>query len=271
MPVLRLNRKRIAPVVGLATGLMLLNPWGGLSSAATRPDFVVTSVTNPPATALPGASFSIDFTVVNQGTVANATASLTQISTKFYLVVGNTKKNLKGGVQMLDLPFGAAETRTRSLTVEVYSDTAAGTYDLQACADADGDISEGSGTPETNNCTIADGTITVLQAPDLIISSISNPPSSGGQGQPITVKDDREEHRAGQRRSDGHQVQPGLDRRRFEDRSEAAEPGGSDAAAQARPDVHRAAGRDRPAGNRSGLVSLRGLRRRQVKVLVRGG
>ena len=53
--------------------------------------------------------------------------------------MGTTKKNLKGGVLMLDLPFGATETRTGSLTVEVYSDTAAGTYDLQACADADGD------------------------------------------------------------------------------------------------------------------------------------
>ena len=126
--------------------------------------------------------------MLNQGTVADATASLTQISTKFYLVVGTTKKNLKGGVLMLDLPFGATESRTRSLTVEVYSDTAPGTYDLQACADADGDVSEGSGTPETNNCTTAAGMITVQQAPDLIISSISIPSSSAGQAQPITVK-----------------------------------------------------------------------------------
>ena len=98
--MLPVSWKRIASAVGLATGLIVLNPWGGPSSAATRPDFVVTSVTNPPATAPPGASFSIDFTVLNQGTVANATASLTQISTKFYLVVGTTKKNLKGGVLM---------------------------------------------------------------------------------------------------------------------------------------------------------------------------
>ena len=72
--------------------------------------------------------------------------------------------------------------------MEVHSDTAAGTYDLQACADADGDISEGSGDPEKNNCTNADGMITVREAPDLIISSISNSLSSAGQGQPITVK-----------------------------------------------------------------------------------
>ncbi len=71
----------------------------------------------------------------------------------------------------------------------MYSDTLPGTYDLQACADGGGDISEGSGDPENNNCTNANGTIIVKQAPDLIISSISNPPSNAGQGQPITVKD----------------------------------------------------------------------------------
>ena len=68
----------------------------------------------------------------------------------------------------------------------MYSDAIPGTYNLQACADGDGDVSEGN---ENNNCTNAVGIITVQQAPDLIISSISNPPSSGGQGQPITVKD----------------------------------------------------------------------------------
>jgi subtilase family serine protease len=164
---------------------MLLNPWGGLSSAQTKPDFVVTSVSDPPASALPGASFTLDVTVKNQGTVANATASLTQISTKFYLVVGTTQKNLKG-ILMLDLPMAAGEIRSETLTLEVYSDAIPGTYNLQACADGDGDVSEGN---ENNNCTNAVGIITVQQAPDLIISSISNPPSSGGQGQPITVKD----------------------------------------------------------------------------------
>ena len=110
--MLRLSRKRIASAVGLATGLMLLNPWGGLSSAQTKPDFVVTSVSDPPASALPGASFTLDVTVKNQGTVANATASLTQISTKFYLVVGTTQKNLKG-ILMLDLPMAAGRSAAR--------------------------------------------------------------------------------------------------------------------------------------------------------------
>ena len=88
--MLRLNRKRIAPVVGLATGLMLLNPWGGLSSAATRPDFVVTSVGNPPAKVHCRETRSSYRGYRGEPGLgaANATASVTQISTKFYLVAG---------------------------------------------------------------------------------------------------------------------------------------------------------------------------------------
>ncbi len=165
---------------------MLLGPLGSPSLAVDKPDMVVTSVSDPPASALPGDSFALDVTVKNQGLgPANATSSLPQITTKFYLVVGNTKKNLKG-VQTVDLPIAAGESREGHLALSVYSDTAPGTYTLQACADGDGDISE---AVENNNCTSALGQIVVQQAPDLIISSISNPPSNGLQGGPITVKD----------------------------------------------------------------------------------
>ena len=129
--MLPLSRKRIAFAVSLAAGLMLLNPWGGLSFAQTKPDFLVTSISDPPASALPGDSFELDITVTNQGTKANQTASLLQISTKFYLVpVGSTtKKNLKG-IQMIDLPMEWGESRDFTLTLEVYSDTLPGTYNL---------------------------------------------------------------------------------------------------------------------------------------------
>ena len=168
-------------------GLLLLNLWGGVALAVDKPDLVVTSVGNPPATALPGDTLQLSVTVANQGLgPANATASVTQISTKFYLVAGTSKKNLKF-VQTVDLPFAAGATKTdQQLTLGVYSDTTPGAYTLQACADGDGDISE---TNENNNCTNAAAGIVVQDAPDLIISSISNPPSSGAQGQPITVKE----------------------------------------------------------------------------------
>src|SRR5262245_52718895 len=117
---------------------------------------VVASVSDPPATALPGDSFDPGVAVKTQGMApATAASSLTQITTKFYLVVGNTKKNLKG-VQTVDLPIAAGESREGHLALSVYSDTAPGTYTLQACADGDGDISE---AVENNNCTSALGQI----------------------------------------------------------------------------------------------------------------
>ncbi len=118
--MLSLSRKQIPSAVGLALSLMLLNPWGAVSLATDRPDFVVTSVGDPPPTALPGDSFAVDVTVTNQGpAAAEATASLTQIVTKFYLVMPlgcgelgksacTTKKNLKG-VQTIHLPVAKGE------------------------------------------------------------------------------------------------------------------------------------------------------------------
>ena len=67
----------------------------------------------------------------------------------------------------------------------MYSDTDAGTYSLQACADGDGDVSEAF---ENNNCKISLATITILESPDLVVTSITNPVSSAGQGAVITAK-----------------------------------------------------------------------------------
>ena len=92
-------------------GLLLLNPWGGVALAVDKPDLVVSSVGNPPASALPGDTFTLSVTVANQGLgPANATASVTTISTKFYLVAGTSKKNLKF-VQTVELPLTAGAPR----------------------------------------------------------------------------------------------------------------------------------------------------------------
>lgn len=188
--MLPLGWNRTISAVGLIVSLLLLNPFGSVSLATDRPDFVVTSVSDGPASALPGDTFTLNVVVTNQGTApANATASLTQIQTKFFLVSGTTKKNLKG-VDLVDLPVAVGQSITHNgIVVSVYSDTLPGDYTLQACADGGGDVSEGD---ESNNCNspVSGGAITIAQAPDLIISSISNPsPSTAGQGQPITAKD----------------------------------------------------------------------------------
>ena len=71
------------------------------------------------------------------------------------------------------------------MALSVFSDTIPGTYSVQACADADEDVSEVS---DSNNCTTAVEAITILESPDLVVTSINNPTSSAGQGQPIQVK-----------------------------------------------------------------------------------
>ncbi len=204
--------------VGLAVSLLMLNPWGTSSVAQPRPDLIVTELGHPtpPSSGgwLPGGTFSVPFvTVANHG-LANADPkpavppkpALTQIETKFYLVSGSVEncksgmpacKNLSG-VQLIGLPLQAGESvRSTNLALGVFSDTTPGDYSLQACADGGGDISEGT-AGEGNNCltatTLQNGVlvpvkITILQGPDLVITAVSAPETSVGQGQQLTVKD----------------------------------------------------------------------------------
>ena len=68
--------------------------------------------------------------VTNQGQ-ALADAS----TTKFYLVAGSTRKNLKGVQTIAALAPGASDST--GVALSVYSDTNPGTYSVQACADGD--------------------------------------------------------------------------------------------------------------------------------------
>ena len=87
-------------------------------------DLAVTALTPPPATRLPGETFSLTATVKNNGTEPSPTTT-----TKFNLVnalVNPTKtKNLKG-VQIVD-PLAVGATNATAVTVEVYGDTDPGT------------------------------------------------------------------------------------------------------------------------------------------------
>jgi subtilase family serine protease len=156
--------------------LLLLNPWGPVSLAADRPDLVVTSVSNPPATAVPGDSFTVTATVKNQGILASPGTV-----TKFYLV-GSVTKNLSGIQDIAPLAPAASDGPT--VTIALFSDTAPGTYVLQACADDDNVVIE---AVESNNCTTSATSITVLQTPDLVVTSVTDPPSSAPQGGSFTV------------------------------------------------------------------------------------
>jgi uncharacterized membrane protein len=155
-----------------------LNPWGAASFAVSKPDLVVSTLSEPPETARAGDALPLTSVVTNQGQALAITST-----TKFYLVAGSTRKNLKGVQTIAELAPGAHDGAVVALSV--YSDTDPGTYGVQACADGEEVVSEVS---ETNNCTTAVGAITILESPDLVVTSINNPPSSAGQGQPIAVK-----------------------------------------------------------------------------------
>jgi len=158
----------------MVLGLLLLTPAPGLAQVA-KPDLVVTSLTPPPTSGLPGDSFVVTAGVKNNGAgVAGSSA------TKFYLVsTSGVAKNLKG-VQAVD-PLGPGASTAPPALVTIYSDTVPGTYSLLACANrGETKVSE---TNELNNCLTVAGSITVHDVPDLAVMALSNPPASVPQGQ----------------------------------------------------------------------------------------
>jgi subtilase family serine protease len=121
----------------------------------TRPDLVVTAVTNPPGTALPGARFSVTATVKNQG-LASAGSS----TVRYYLSLDGVQdtgdKLLSGSRSVASLATGASSTGT--VTVTIPSSTVSGTYFLLACADDTKVVAESN---EGNNCRSSNAQIRV--------------------------------------------------------------------------------------------------------------
>ena len=74
-----LGRRAVGSAVGFGLGLLLLNPLAAW--AADRPDLVVSTLSDPPATARAGDSFALTSTVTNQGLAAAEDPTIT----KFYL------------------------------------------------------------------------------------------------------------------------------------------------------------------------------------------
>jgi len=124
------------------------------SVVVTRPDLVETSVSDPPATATPGASFQVSDTTQNSGTVSAGAST-----TRYYLspdaAQGNDKL-LTGTRPVGTLAAGAPSSGT--VTVTIPGTTAAGSYFLLACADDTKAVIE---TNETNNCKASAGKVTV--------------------------------------------------------------------------------------------------------------
>jgi hypothetical protein len=126
----------------------------------TRPDYFVTSLSDPPASVSPGGNFIVTDTVQNQGIVGSAKSTYM----RYYLSLDNLKttadKLLTGSRVVPALDAGA--TSTASVTVTIPTTTLTGKeYYLFACADDTKQVVE---TIELNNCKISASKVFVGKA-----------------------------------------------------------------------------------------------------------
>jgi subtilase family serine protease len=111
------------------------------------PDYVISSVTNPPATSTLGGTFSFTDTTKNNGLAPATVPTVNRyyLSTDTTVGAGDILLGASRGVAALAV--GALNSGTKTLTVPMSA--AHGTYYVIACADYGAVITE---TSETNNC-----------------------------------------------------------------------------------------------------------------------
>jgi len=125
----------------------------------TLPDYVETSVSEPPPSAPLGTKFAVTDTVTNQGAVA---APDWTSFTRYYLVsslLGRMAKHLLQGSRTVE-SLGLGGTSTATANVYVPTKVPLGVYHLMACADDTNVIPE---TVDTNNCRTSTGTIQITK------------------------------------------------------------------------------------------------------------
>jgi len=153
-------------------------------AAPLRPDLVESALANPPANGSPGLEIVVSDTVENLGTESAGPST-----TRYYLSTDTIKSRY-------DIPLGsravpaltAGAASAGSIGAVIPGDTGLETYYLLACADGLGAVTE---LDETNNCRASTSTIVITAAtpPDLVETSVSNPPTSATKGTAIEVTD----------------------------------------------------------------------------------
>src|SRR5262245_54558398 len=145
-------------------------------------DLVVTSLSNPPATAAAGGTFSVTATVANQGAITAAASTA-----RYYLSADQVKGAgdvlLPGTRSVASLTAG--QSSSGSTTVTIPSSIAAGTYYLLGCADDTGSVSESN---EGNNCRASTTTLQIV-LPDLVVTAVSNPPATVARARNFKITD----------------------------------------------------------------------------------
>ena len=152
------------------------------SGVPSAPDYVITSVSNPPATAAPGDSFGEFDTVKNQGTADGGVSS----QDLFYLSTDTTvdgTDTVLGGRGILPLAPGASSSG--GLNAHIPPGMATGSYYVIICADGSNSIAE---LDETNNCAASASKITIT-LPDYRVTALTEPPADGQRGMAFGVTD----------------------------------------------------------------------------------
>ena len=149
----------------------------------TRPDLVVTALSEPPGAAAPGSSFPVTDTVMNQGGLGSAAST-----TRYYLSLDQAKGTgdvlLTGGRSVPALAVNASYPGA-ALNMSIPTTTALGLYYVVACADDPGGVIEIS---ETNNCRASTNRVQVTR-PDLVVTALSDPPGAAAPGSSFPVTD----------------------------------------------------------------------------------
>ncbi|MDO8413733.1 MAG: S8 family serine peptidase, partial [Gallionellaceae bacterium] len=146
------------------------------------PDLVVSSLANPPASANAGSNLSVTSTITNQGTEA-AGGFVTQFYLSTDSTISTTDIPLTGSRNLSGLVAGESSEATTTVTVP--DTVASATYYFGSCTDTASAVTE---SDETNNCRLALTTIQVTR-PDLVETSVGNPPASAGIGTSFSVTD----------------------------------------------------------------------------------
>jgi sugar lactone lactonase YvrE len=145
--------------------------------AASAPDLVVSSITNPPSTAVVGGSFPVTDTTGNSGS-STAGASTTRYRLSTDAAITSSDPLLTGSRTVPSLAKGTSSNGT--VSVSIPTTLTPGTYFLGACAD---DLTVVAESNETNNCRVSSTTVSIFAAPT--ISSIT--PNSGSIGTVVTI------------------------------------------------------------------------------------
>ncbi|WP_437807477.1 CARDB domain-containing protein [Sorangium sp. So ce1078] len=145
---------------------------GGLLGVGYAPDLVVSAVSGPPSV-FPGSWFDASVTVCNQGTQPSYGAELDVFFSS------------DGQITPADFPVGSdgyvpylSPGECFSATIDAHAYVPDGTYTLGAIVDPTDWVLE---LIETNNVS-AGGVIGIGYGPDLVVSSVSGPPSTAPYG-----------------------------------------------------------------------------------------